>query len=159
MQRRCDVMEKEFMSYIRDIVSSKEFLATKNHRHHINGTVYSHSVKVAYLCYKYHKKHKLNMDIKDLVRGALLHDFYLYNLHGDGKKHRFHWFKHPSKALNNAIKKYPDLTEMQRDMIKHHMFPLTPIPPKTKAGWIICFYDKVAAVSDRFERKNRSQKH
>lgn len=28
------------------------------------------------------------------------------------------------------------------------MFPLTPIPPQTKAGWLLCFYDKVAAVSD-----------
>ena len=151
-------MEKEFVSYIRDIISSREFQSTKGHRHHINGTVYRHSIKVAYLCYKHHKRFKPKIDIRELVRGALLHDFYLYNLHGDGQKHKFHWIKHPSHALKNATKKYPELTEMQRDMIKHHMFPLTPVPPKTRAGWIICFYDKIAAVSDRFEIKDRSKK-
>ncbi|MBQ9743865.1 MAG: HD domain-containing protein [Clostridia bacterium] len=151
-----DSMDKEFISYIREITSSKEFQRMKKHKHHINGTVYGHSVKVAYLCYRHHKRYGLKMDIKELIIGALLHDYYLYNLHGVGEKHRFHWFKHPKCALKNALKKYPDLTDMQRDMIKHHMFPLTPIPPKTKAGWLICFYDKVAAISDRFEtKKNR----
>ena len=39
---------------------------------------------------------------------------------------------------------------IEQDMILRHMFPLIPIPPKTAAGWLLCFYDKVAALSDYF---------
>lgn len=144
------MINKEFISYIRDITRSEEFRKMKNYKHHINGSVYDHSVKVAYLCYKHHKRFGLKMDIKEFVRGALLHDYYLYNLHDKSTSRRFHWFKHPGCALKNALKKYPALTDTQQDMIKHHMFPITPMPPSTKAGWILCFYDKVAAVSDCF---------
>jgi hypothetical protein len=28
------------------------------------------------------------------------------------------------------------------------MFPIVPIPPTTKCGWIVCWYDKVASVGD-----------
>ena len=150
IKRNSKMIDREFLSIIKDITRTEEFGRLREHRLHVNGTVYGHSVKVAYLCYKHHKQFGGKMDIKELVTGALLHDYYLYDLHGDGKKHKLHWFRHPKAALDNALERYPTLTRSQRDMIKHHMFPLTPIPPSTRAGWIICLYDKVAAISDRF---------
>ena len=142
--------EKEFVLLVRDILRSEEFRRMKGHRHHVRGTVYDHSVKVAYLCYRHHKRFGMKCDLRELVRGALLHDYFLYDLHGGARTHRLHWFKHPGCALRNAEKKYPTLTAMQRDMIKHHMFPLTLMPPATAGGWLVCLYDKVAAFSDRF---------
>ena len=141
---------KEFISIVRDILHSEEFREMKQYRHHVKGSLYDHSVKVAYLCFKHHRRFELKTDIADFVRGAILHDFYLYDLHDETTTHKFHWFRHPGKSLENALEKYPMITRTQRDMIKHHMFPLTPVPPTTKAGWLICFYDKVAAISDRF---------
>ena len=142
-------LKKEFNEIAHDILNSNEFLKMKSYKVHVKGSLYDHSVKVAYLCFKHHKRFKMKMDVSELVRGALLHDYYLYDLHGGDKKYRFHWFKHPTKALEMATEKYPMLTKTQRDMIKNHMFPLTLIPPKTKAGWLVCFYDKVAAITDR----------
>ncbi|MBE5755742.1 MAG: HD domain-containing protein [Clostridiales bacterium] len=147
-----------FYSIIKDIIRTEEFRKMKNYKHHIKGNLFEHSLKVAFLCYKYHKKKGMKISIEEFVRGALLHDYYLYDLHGDGKKHRFHWFKHPRLALENALKKYPDLTKTQQDMILHHMFPLTLVPPKTKAGWLVCYYDKVAAVNDRFRKRKKTYK-
>ena len=92
--------------------------------------------------------------LKELVHAALLHDYYLYDLHGTNKKYRLHWFRHPKIALEKAILRYPTLTLTQQDAIRHHMFPLTWNPPKTRAGWLVCFYDKVAAIHDRFGKKN-----
>ena len=149
---------REFIILIRDIIHSEEFREMKKYKHHIKGNLFEHSVKVAYLCYKHHKRFGLKTDLSELVRGALLHDYYLYDLHGGNLPHRLHWFRHPKAALENALKKYPSLTSAQKDMIKHHMFPLTPCPPKTKAGWLICFYDKIAAVNDRFGGKRFAQK-
>lgn len=150
MKREHPKPQKEFVRLIQDMIHSEEFKEMKKYRHHIKGSLYDHSVKVAYLCFKHHSRFGTKIDLKEFVRGALLHDYYLYDLHDESISHKFHWFKHPSKALENALNKYPALTETQQDMIKHHMFPITPIPPATKAGWLVCFYDKVAAISDRF---------
>lgn len=147
--------EKTFYSIVKDIIRTDEFKAMRKTKHHVNGNLFAHSLKVAYLCFKHHKRKKLKIDLNEFVQGALLHDYYLYDLHGDGKKHRFHWFKHPRIALKNALQKYPNLTKTQQDMILHHMFPLTLVPPKTKAGWLVCYYDKVAAVSDRLKKKKK----
>lgn len=143
-------LKKEFVFIVRDILHSEEFKGMKKYKHHVKGSLYDHSVKVAYLCFKHHKRFGLKTDINEFVRGAILHDYYLYDLHDESVSHKFHWFNHPGKALQNAMEKYPDLTYSQKDMIKNHMFPLTLIPPTTKVGWLICLYDKIAAISDRF---------
>ena len=80
------------------------------------------------------------------------------NLHEKGKHHSLHWIKHPKIALKNATAKYNTLSKVQRDMIKNHMFPLTLSPPKTKAGWLICYYDKVSAIDDLLHSKNKRRK-
>ena len=157
MRKRKHAVNKEFYHLIRDIVRSKAFRETKKHKHHVKGSVFDHSLKVAYLCYRHHKRFRSKTDLGELVRGALLHDYYLYDWHDKDPSHKYHGFTHPRHALRNAAAHYPDLSPMQRDMIARHMFPLTPIPPKTRGGWIICFYDKVAAISD-YLGKNKWKK-
>ena len=152
------MVEKEFYHLIRDIVKTPEFRSMKRCKHHIKGSVYDHSIKVAYLCYRHHKKHGTRIELGEFVRGALLHDFYLYDWHDMLPGHRLHIFTHPKYALINAASYYPELTARQRDMIGRHMFPLTPMPPKTRAGWLICYYDKLAALGDYFE-KNKWKSH
>ena len=145
--------KREFVSLVRDILHSEPFRRMKHYRHHVTSTLYDHSLKVAFLCYKYYKRHPKmgkRIPLREFVRGALLHDYYLYDLHGTGEKKKWHWFRHPKRAWQNAKENYPALTVAQRDMIRHHMFPLTLKPPRTRAGWLVCFYDKVAAVHDRF---------
>lgn len=151
------MQNKEFEQLTRDIVCSDEYLGMKNYRHHIKRSAYEHSLKVAYYCYKHHKRFDTKIDLSEFLRGALLHDYYLYDWHD--KQHRFHGFTHPKYALKNAEEKYPDLTPNERDMIRHHMFPLTPVPPRTKAGWLICFYDKVAAMSDYLGKNTWKLEH
>ncbi len=139
---------KEFEELIRRIVSSEDYTALKHARHHLRSNVYDHSVKVAYFCYRHHKRHGTKLALEELIRGALLHDYYLYDRRKKERAHRFHGITHPRYALINAARKYPDLSHTETDMIRRHMFPLTLIPPKTKGGWLICLYDKLAAISD-----------
>ena len=139
---------QEFYDLISDIIRTDEFRRMKYHRHHVRSNARDHSIKVAFLCYLYHKKFSPPFDLREFVRGALLHDYYLYDWHDRAKGTRLHLFTHPRRALHNVRNHYHDLTKMQKDMILHHMFPLTPVPPLTRAGWLLWFYDKVAAVSD-----------
>ncbi|MBQ4586135.1 MAG: HD domain-containing protein [Clostridia bacterium] len=145
----------EFNELINDVINTDEFKTMKKYRHHVKSNLYDHSIKVAYLCFKHHKRFKSKFELRYFVRGALLHDFYLYDWHDKLPENRLHGFRHSKKALKNARERFLDLTPMEEDMIKNHMFPLTPVPPKTRAGWLVCFYDKVVAIKEYFSRKKR----
>lgn len=146
-------MDRDFLEFARKITENGEYEKLKSYKHHINATAYRHSLKVAYLCYLHMKKHNSIKKARSVIRGALLHDYFLYDCHSKDLNHRLHTIRHPRVALRNARKHYPDLTPEEEDMILHHMFPLTPVPPKTHAGWLVCLYDKIAAVSDLLDRK------
>ena len=143
---------KEFENLIHDITNTEVYNVMKRYRHHLKGSVYDHSVKVAYLCYKHYQRFGTKVAPEELLRGALLHDFYLYDRKNKAMSPRLHVLRHPRYALANVKEYYTGLTRIEQDMILHHMFPLTISPPRTRAGWLICFYDKVAAVTDVFGR-------
>lgn len=142
---------RQFYFMVKKIILSEEFQKMANHRHHIHISVYDHSLKVAYLCYKHYIKYNSRVNIKELVRAALLHDYFLYDRIDKTTavpRNRFvHLFSHPFVAVNNATSQYK-LSVQEQDAIQRHMFPLVPIPPTYKCGWLVCFYDKVAAIGD-----------
>ena len=87
---------------------------------------------------------KLNLDYKSVARAGMLHDFYLYDWRIKSSWHRWHAFKHGRFASINACKLF-DLSNKEIDMIKKHMWPVTPIPPKSIEGFILTFADKYSA--------------
>ena len=102
--------DKEFLNYIDEILNNKEFLKRKNYNHHVNESVYDHSLKVAYCSYLYAKKHNLNK--KDISIGAILHDFYYKPWQDLKEKRGFfkqHGFVHAREALENSRKHFPHL--------------------------------------------------
>ncbi len=40
------------------------------------------------------------------------------------------------------------LTDIEKDIIKKHMFPLTPIPPVHIESWIVCIADKICSAGE-----------
>ena len=91
----------------------------------------------------------LKVNEKALIRGALLHDYFLYDWHIKGKGHHFHGFTHPATALRNAEKEY-NLGDIERNIISRHMFPLTIVPPMCREAWLVCLADKYCAVKETF---------
>jgi len=118
---------------------------------HGNTTVYKHSLNVAVKSLEWAEKLHINENKKELIRGALLHDYFLYDWHNKDKGlHDLHGFRHPYFAAKNAKRHFKDLSDREENIIKRHMFPLVPIPPKTKEGWIVCFADKVCSFEETF---------
>lgn len=116
-----------------------------------------HTIAVAYYSILLADFMGIRYNRRELIRGALLHDYFLYDWH-DGKKGRgMHGFTHPQTAMLNADKDF-ELTEVERDIIKKHMFPLTVIPPVCREGWIVCLVDKLCSVYETFKRKNSYNK-
>ena len=85
--------------------------------------------------------------MKALVRGALLHDFFLYDWHVPDKSHRLHAFSHARRAYENDKKEF-DLGNIEKDIIIKHMFPVNIALPKYKETVIVCIADKLSATHE-----------
>ena len=88
-------------------------------------SVYEHSLAVARMCLRIAKYFPGEVDMRSLVRGALLHE--------------------------NARRDF-ELNEIEQDMIRKHMFPLNPVPPKYRESWILCMADKICASKETVKR-------
>ena len=89
----------------------------------------------------------------------MLHDFYYYDWrdkHVEGQK-RFHAFRHPRIALNNA-KDLFELNEVEQDIIIKHMWPLTIMLPTYKESYIVTLVDKYCATYELFKTIKRKFK-
>ena len=137
-----------------ELAIDSRFDMTKSFIQHGRISVFSHCSSVAVMSVKIANLFGIKVNTKALIRGALLHDYFLYDWHDnpDGR-HNLHGFTHPYTALRNAKEDF-DLTTIECDIIKHHMFPLVPNPPKCREAWIVCLADKVCALHETlFQRK------
>ena len=105
-QKRIHALLKEHGA---DILNSENFKGTRRHIQHGNMTVHNHVIDVAGYSLLINKKLRIGCNKHDLIRGALLHDYFLYDWHD--KEHipqrkRLHGFWHPGIALRNAEKEY-----------------------------------------------------
>ncbi len=137
--------EKTIIRHGSDILSCKGMKTEKKCIQHGTFSVYDHSLYVTSMCLTISKKLHLRVNERSLVRGALLHDFFLYDWHEPTKANRIHGFTHPGIALRNAEKVFK-LNKIEKNMIKRHMFPLTPVPPRYKESAVLCVADKICAT-------------
>ena len=70
-------------------------------KQHGSTSVYQHSINVAYLSLWLAGRLPLRTDRRALVRGALLHDYFLYDWHKKDDGHRWHGFRHGKTAARN----------------------------------------------------------
>ena len=139
----------EFDEIIKDITENSNVSALKDHIQHINSSRYAHCREVAFYTFLICKK--LNLDYISAARGAMLHDFYFYdwrNKHVEGQK-KFHLFRHPRIALENALDIFK-LNDLEKDIIAKHMWPLTISLPRFAESYIVTFVDKYCATKEFF---------
>jgi uncharacterized protein len=135
------------------ILNNEEYQTLKTFVAHADFSVYSHSIAVAMLSYQYGKNHHLDLDYRSLIRGALLHDYYLYDWHKSHKGHRLHGFRHPAWSLHNAALKY-NLNKIECNIIRSHMWPLTFFHfPHSKEAWIVSKMDHKEAWYETKHKK------
>ena len=144
-------LEREIQAEAKDILNSENFRSTKAHIQHGTTTVNQHCRNVARYSLALSRKLNISCNERELIRGALLHDYFLYDWHIDDyrKPHKLHGFYHPGRALVNAEKEY-QLTEREKDIIKKHMWPLTVVPPVYREGWIVTAADKWCSLLETF---------
>lgn len=139
--------ERRLKIILKNLNENTRFLETKNFIQHGDTSVYEHVINVSYMAIEIAESLNLNVDYDSLIRGALLHDYFLYDWHDKKTRPMLHGFYHPGIALLNA-KKELSLNEIEEDIIKKHMFPLTLFPPKYKEAWVVTLADKIVATKE-----------
>ena len=133
------------LRYGSDILTSKGMLKSKGFVQHGTQSIYDHSLHVTSMCIRLSRKLHIRIDERALVRGALLHDYFLYDWHESG--HKWHGFHHAATSLKNARRDF-EIGEIEADMIRCHMFPLNLRVPRCRESWILCVADKISSVAE-----------
>lgn len=139
-----------------DILHSENFQKTRHHIQHGTMPVYRHCLDVAKQSIQINKALGLGCSERDLIRGALLHDYFLYDWHDKNRENyqKLHGFYHPGIALKNARKEY-HLTRREEDIIKKHMWPLTVVPPLCREAWVVTAADKYCSLLETLKIRKR----
>ena len=139
-----------------DILHSENFQKTRHHIQHGTMPVYRHCLDVAKQSIQINKALGLGCSERDLIRGALLHDYFLYDWHDKNRENyqKLHGFYHPGIALKNARKEY-HLTRREEDIIKKHMWPLTVVPPLCREAWVVTAADKYCSLLETLKIRTR----
>lgn len=132
-----------------EILRSEGMRAGKRFLQHGDISVYEHCINVAFVSLYLARRLPLSVDRRSLIRGALLHDYFLYDWHEDDPSHRLHGLHHAHRALENACRDF-SLNETEKDIISKHMFPLNLRPPRCRESAIVCAADKFCALLETF---------
>lgn len=143
--------DQEYLACVKDILDNPVFISMDQYIQHGNTTCKAHCIQVSYLGYKLCKRFGGNW--RSAARAGLLHDLFLYDWHTHAKEtgNRFHGFTHPRTALENAVR-YFELTKEEQGIILRHMWPLTPVPPSTAAGFAVTYADKFCSTAETLGR-------
>ena len=117
-------------------LGDERLLQMKQFIQHGDVSTYDHCLLVAYYSFLWMRKLHIRCSEDELIRGALLHDYYLYDWHEKEAWHKWHGFRHPRFAMENAQRDF-HLSEKEIEIIRKHMWPLTIIPPRCKEAWIV----------------------
>ena len=137
-----------------EIIDSERFRAAGAIPHHLAGNVAQHSLNVARESCRiaeWLNRHGAKVDVKDAVRGSLLHDI------GMTEKEVFRspsWkkaYSHTERGAALAREEYL-ANDVQEDAVRRHMWPICIVPPKHAAGWIVLAADKICSIRELLHR-------
>lgn len=137
----------EFETLISELLRDDRTCSMKNYIQHGRITTFDHAYDVAHTSYRLHLFLKWGTEPYALVRGAFLHDYYLYDWHHH-KGDTLHGFSHPEEARRNALRDF-SISPKEENIIRSHMWPLTLLhPPSCKEAVIVNICDKYCSLKE-----------
>ena len=149
--------EEMLWEYGGDILRSPTMARERTIPQHGSTTCFDHSVAVTLCSIRLAEKWGWDVDWRSLVRGALLHDYFLYDWHIKEKDRPLHGTHHARRAMANAQRDF-GLNHIEKNMILAHMFPLNLTLPRYRESVLLCTADKLCAARETWQgvfRKKR----
>jgi uncharacterized protein len=152
--------QKKIQSALReyggDILKSESFQQSRQFVQHGSFSVWRHSLNVAQASLELSQALPFQFSERALVRGALLHDYFQYDWHKRkagmreiGEFYKMHGFTHPEVAARNARRDF-QIGNLENEIIRKHMWPLTIMPPMCREAWIVTIADKYCSLLETF---------
>lgn len=137
--------ECDYYELVSDLLDSEVVLQMKQYIQHGHTTTFQHCINVSY--YNYLICKRFSLDERAGARAGLLHDLFLYDWHHYVRKkgQRMHGWTHAGTALKN-VKENFEITPVEEDIIKKHMFPMNIALPKYKETVVIILVDKACGI-------------
>ena len=152
MKRYTPEDDAAFHRLLSELTSHPDLQCLKDIPQHKGSTTFAHSVAVATLAYRLAVKGHIRVDLPALLRGAMLHDFYLYDTETMPYSDYRHSLVHPKLALENAQKHF-SLSPKEQNIILAHMWPIPGAPlPRSREAWLVCLADKICASREMYRR-------
>ena len=96
----------EFLNIAKELLGDARVWDMQKYIQHGSISCLEHSFVVSYYSFTLVRKLRMSCDERSLVRGALLHDYFLYDWHEAEDWHRLHGFRHPFFANRNALRDF-----------------------------------------------------
>ena len=147
----CVPRDAEYLAAVEDLLAHPLVRSMEEYTQHGDTSCLRHCHNVSYLSWLYCKERGWHAE--EAARGGLLHDLFLYDWHRHAKEtgEYFHGYTHPRRALENAGRLFR-LTKREKDIILHHMWPLTVTPPHSREAYVIVMFDKYCSLMETFHR-------
>lgn len=142
-----EALTEQVLTFGEEILRSPKMQSEHRFMQHGITDCFTHSICVAYMALRVAECLHIQVDARSLVRGCLLHDYFLYDWHDKSTACKFHTFRHPLVSLRNASADF-ELNHIEKDIIRKHMFPLCFPPPRYRESFIITIADKCCAASE-----------
>ncbi len=145
--------KKAFYEELNKLLTDRRVQNLNNFSQHSGTTTLRHVIRVAEKSFDLAERLGWDIDEKELAKGALLHDYYQYEIKKEGLSPYKHGTRHPGIAARKAEKDF-GLTDKEENIIRSHMWPLTFwTPPRSKEAALVCMADKYIATQEMVFRK------
>jgi len=134
----------DFFDCVSDLIDTPRVKELAACEHHVDGTRLEHVVGVAFRAFVVAKA--MGLDSRAVARAGLLHDLFFYDYYAVDYG-PLHIYIHPLEALENA-KKITELSEVEEEIIRCHMWPLCDTKPKFSETYLVSVVDKYCAVRE-----------
>lgn len=143
-------INREYYETVHDILKHPVVRKMSEFKHHYGTSCYRHCLHVSYLNFIICKK--LHLDARAAARAGMLHDMFLYDWHKHAEEtgNHFHGLTHPRYAMRMAETNFV-LSKKEKEIILHHMWPITISLPTSKEGFIITFTDKISGLLEALD--------
>lgn len=129
------------------LYNDPRILRMKQFSQHRGSSAYEHTLKVVKQSYKRALVNKREINFEDLILGAMLHDYCLYDWRVEHNL-RGHARRHPRVAALNALRDF-DVNERVHNIILSHMYPYNPkIRHSSLESKIVAHADKYVSFKE-----------